>query len=33
MNVIYEKKLHESVCDFKKWAQINYPEWKEENDR
>ena len=32
MNEVYEKKLHESVCNFKKWAQRNYPEWSEEND-
>lgn len=32
MSESYEKKLQESVCNFKKWAQINYPEWSEEDD-
>lgn len=29
---IYEKKLHKSVCDFKKRAQKIKPDWSEEND-
>ena len=29
---VYEKSLHKSVCNFKNWAQENYPEWTEEND-
>lgn len=32
MNELYAERLHKSVCSFKKWAQINYPEWNEEND-
>lgn len=28
----YEKSLHESVCNFKKWAHNNYPQWSEEDD-
>ena len=32
MNESYDKKLHDSVCSFKNWAQINYPEWDEETD-
>ena len=32
MSESYVKRLHESVCNFRKWAQINYPKWSEEND-